>query len=179
MQNLPQQINDVEERVAEMSLTLSPKEIAQNMTMQVRQVFDILDSPAVKEFRANQIEVANQQLQYRRISRANELIDRLMDGIEILVGLDPVKWKLQHVKMFELLMKDLPEQLKNFKQTNVQINNYAETKFEKEKEESIEGLMAMLPAQAKMEFWVEVEELAKKYIKLYEPPKLQTVQDNN
>ncbi len=175
MQTLPKTIQPIEERIIEESINKSPKEIAETLSMPIREVFDILANPTVKEFRENRLSIMDNELQYRRVERASNLLDELMNGIEMILRDDPKKWKMSHVKLFELLFKDLPNQIKNLKVNNLQLNNFQSFKEEKKIEDSLEQTMAQLPATAKMEFWQEVEDLAKKYVEKYN---VQTVHES-
>lgn len=175
MQNLPKTIQPIEEQIIELSIDKSPKEIANQISMPIKEVFEILANPTVKEFRENRLAIMDNELQYRRVERANTLLDELMNGIEMILRDDPKKWKMAHVKLFELLFKDLPNQIKNLKVNNLQLNNFQSFKDEKKIEDSLEQTMSQLPADAKMEFWQEVEELAQKYVKKYN---VQTVHES-
>lgn len=169
MQNLPQQRSPIEDKIIEMSLELGPKEIAEKVGTDLKEVFQILSTPEAQMFRENKLQIMNNELQYKRIEKANSLVVKLMEGIEILVNQDPNKWKLPQVKLFELLLKDIPEQLKNIRQIkNIQVNNYNQIKFDSDVEKNLDQMMDSLPADLKMEFWTEVETLAKQYVKKYQ-----------
>ena len=176
MQTLPNNIQPIEEQIIEESIDKSPKEIAEKMSMPVKEVFEILANPVVKEFRDNRLAIMDNELQFRRVERASSLLDDLMDGIEELVKAGPRTWKMSHVKLFELLFKDLPNQIKNLKVNNVQVNNFESFQEEKEIENSLEETMSQLPASAKMEFWKEVDSLAKTYVEKYEVNGIQNVE---
>ena len=109
----------------------------------------------------------NSELTFKRVSRANDMIDELMAGIEQLIKKGPDNWKLQHVKLFELLLKDLPEQIKNLRINNTQINNYGDVKQDKNTESMLDYVMSKLPANIKMQFWNDVSKLADEYVQKY------------
>lgn len=165
---MPTKITNIEDEIIEKSLTQNPKQIADSMGKHVRDVLEILSTPAAKEIRETKLAVANADLQYKRIKRAEALVDELIDGIEKLLKLNPVGWKMSHVKLFELLMKEIPEQVKSLKQININpTTNYNQLTEEKKLEQSLEQKMEQLPADAKIKFWKEVEEKAEEFISKY------------
>lgn len=176
MQNLPVQVDPIKERMLELSLDKGPKEIAQELTMPIRDVFEFLSTPDAINYRDMKLKMINDEVQYKRLTRANSIIEQFMDGVEKLAGLPPEKWKLQHVKLFELMLKDIPEQLKNLKQiNNLQINNYNQSAEDSKMEESLEAKMEALPAELRIRFWEEVERLAEKYVEDYRGKNTQRV----
>ena len=168
MQSIPSTISSAEERIIEMSTEKGAKEISQELAMPLHEVLEILSTPYASKKRESNLQIIQSEVQFKRLSKANGLIDRLMDGIEQIVSMDASKWKMSHVKLFELLLKDIPDQLKSLKSLNLQVNNnYAPVKSEVETEENLDNMMSYLPAEIKMKFWNEVEMLAKKYVDEY------------
>lgn len=172
MQELPQKLSELQEQIIEKSLKQSPKEIAEELTLPVREVLDLLSSPMAQTIRDAKLKQANTELQYKRLEKANDIVDRLMAGIEQIVESDPHKWKIQHVKLFELMMKEIPEQVKNIQQiNNIQFNQ--KSAADSNLEDSLDDKMSKLPAELKMQFWADVEDLADKYIREYGAKKIQ------
>lgn len=176
MQGLPIQVDHIKEQMLEMSLDKSSRDIAKELTMPIRDVLEFLSTPEAINYREIKLKMINDEVQYKRLTRANEIVEQFMDGVEKLSRLDPTKWKIQHVKLFELMLKDIPEQLKNLKQiNNLQINNYNQSSEDSKMEESLENKMESLPAELRIRFWQEVEMLAEKYVEDYREKNSQRV----
>ena len=175
MQELPTKLTDIQEEIIEKSLKQDARQIAEEMTLPIREVLDLLSSPMAQTVRDAKLKKANTELQYKRLEKANDIVERLMAGIQQIVESDPHKWKIQHVKLFELMMKEIPEQVKNIQQiNNIQFNQ--KSTADSNLEDSLDDKMSKLPAEMKMQFWAEVEDLADKYIREYGAKK---IQDNN
>lgn len=171
MQNLPQAIGPIEEKIIEMSMDQNPREIANSLSMPIKEIFKILETPQGQQMRDIKLKSANAELQYKRLRKANDIVDELMEGIEKLVKKSPETWKMAHVKLFELLMKEIPEQVKTLNQIN-NFNVQTKSRDEKTVEDSLESKMEQLPAELKMKFWLEVERLAQDYINEYNAKKV-------
>lgn len=168
MQSVPSTISSAEEKIIEMSTEKGAKEISQELAIPLHEILEILSTPYASKKRENNLQIIQSEVQFKRLSKANGLIDKLMDGIEKIVSMDSKNWKMSHVKLFELLLKDIPDQLKSLKNLNLQVNNnYGPVKSEIETEENLDKMMSYLPAEIKMKFWNEVETLAKKYVDEY------------
>ena len=168
MQQPPIIIKPVEDEIIERSLEQSPKEIADALSKSVVEVLEILSTPEARQIRENKVAIANSDLQFKRLERAKEITDKLIDGIEQIVQLGPTMWKMHHVKLFELLMKDIPEQVKSLQQIQINnTNNFHDSQSENKIEDSLDNKMEKLPSNIKMQFWQEVETLAEDYVKKY------------
>lgn len=70
------------------------------------------------------------------------------------------------------MMKEIPEQVKNIQQiNNIQFNQ--KSTADSNLEDSLDDKMSKLPAELKMQFWADVEDLADKYIREYGAKKIQ------
>lgn len=172
MMNPPTIINSKEQEIINASVDSDPKDIARELGISISEVFDVLSKPEAQRIRDIKVREVNARVQFKRLSKASTLIDKLMDGIEKLVSLNPEKWKMQHVISFKMLLESIPEQIKNIQQ----VNNFNQVNINQDEarvESSLEEKMSKLPASLKMEFWADVEKLAEDYVKRYGDEKIQ------
>ena len=150
----------------------TPEEIATQTNASPELIYDTLNLEPVKKYKEFLFNDMNTNLSIRRLKGAMDNIDQfiaLSKSVIDILSENPMGVKIHHVKLIELLIKEIPKMEIALNKNTANFNFKPEEK--KKAPNKIDRLLQDLPAEWQTRFWQAVENLAEEYFNQYQDNK--------